>query len=149
MKIVIEAPQMDRFIAALLTAPEILRSEMLTTEKALLASGIGFTQEAAPLADGGLRGSIGVIEEAHWTGGGVSGSYGTSLIYAAQRNFGGPIFAKPGGWLVFEVDGETVFAKKVEQEGSHFMEKGAEQVEPLVAEAFERALDRVFAAIGA
>lgn len=147
--ITIHAEDADRIVVALMLAPQLLRTELLATEEGLLGEGIGLTQEAAPVDEGVLRASIGVLDVAHWTGGGVSGAYGTSLLYAAQRNFGGPIYAKPGGWLVFEIDGELIFAKKVVQTGSHYMEKGAEQLEPKVAEAFGLALDRVFAQIAA
>lgn len=148
MKLEITSPELDRFAAALLMAPQVTRTEMLKAEEGLLAAGVRFTAIAAPVDQGNLRGSIGVLVAAHWTGGGVSGSYGTNLLYAAQRNFGGPIYAKPGGWLVFEVGGKTIFAKKVVQTGSHFMESGMDQVEPMVIVAFEGALDRVFAALG-
>ncbi|MGN6484699.1 MAG: hypothetical protein ACTHMX_09860 [Thermomicrobiales bacterium] len=147
--ITLSAPDAERIAVALMLAPDLTRSELLKVEQALLASGIGFTQEATPVGEtGNLRASIGVIEQAHWTGGGVSGAYGTSLIYAAQRNFGGPIYARPGGWLVFEINGRKIFAKKVVQTGAHYMEAGVEQLEPLVAAGFGRALDAIVAAIG-
>ncbi|MGB3329151.1 MAG: hypothetical protein WBA46_09375 [Thermomicrobiales bacterium] len=146
--ITLSAPDAERFAVALMLAPELTRSEMLKVEQGLLAAGIGFTQVAAPVDSGALRASIGVLDAAHWTGGGVSGAYGTSLIYAAQRNFGGPIYARPGGWLVFEIDGRKIFAKKVVQSGSHYMEAGVEQLEPLVAAGFGKVLDVVIAAIG-
>lgn len=148
MKITILAPDLPRFEEALLRAPEILKQELILADQELLRAGIRYTVIAAPVDEGVLRASISFLEHAHWTGGGVSGSYGTNLLYAAQRNFGGPIFAKPGGWLVFEIDGKTIFAKRVDQKGSHYMEAGMDQVEPLVAVTFEKALERVFAQIG-
>lgn len=45
---------------------------------------------------------------------------GSPLVYAAQRQFGGTIRAKPGKWLIFDTlneigEPETIFAKEVTQ----------------------------------
>lgn len=43
----------------------------------------------------------------------VSYDVGTNLIYAAIQEFGGEIYPKNSPYLIFQVDGEWVYATKV------------------------------------
>jgi len=69
--------------------------------------------------------------------------YGSPLVYAAQRQFGGTIEAKPGGFLVFDtIDDETgesikIFAKKVEQPARPYLGVSEEDATELGALAVE------------
>lgn len=139
MEIRIDASEITAFGDAMAAAPGRLESEFETTAGALLAEGVGFAQEAAPVQDGTLRGSIAIIDGPSAAG----GSYGTSLEYAWQREEGGTILPRNGKYLVFEIDGETIFATSVTQEGSHYVQKSVDALEPLVIPAYEKAVDRV------
>jgi len=61
---------------------------------------------------GGLRGSI-LTKTDEKSGSRVSVLVGTNLVYAAIQEFGGTIFPKKGRFLVFEIDGKKIFARKV------------------------------------
>lgn len=78
----------------------------------------------APVRTGALRESI-AITRLPSRPGFTTFAIGSHLPYARYQEHGtGPIFAKPGRWLVFQVKGRTVFAKKTRGvPATHFMEK--------------------------
>jgi hypothetical protein len=139
MDIRIDFSEVTAFAAAMAAAPGRLADEMETANAALLVEGVGLAQEFAPVLDGTLRGSIAIIDGPDASG----GSYGSSLEYAWQREEGGTILPRNGRYLVFEIDGETIFATSVTQDGSHYMQQSADALEPLVLPAYEKAVDRV------
>jgi len=67
--------------------------------------------------------------------------------YIRQLNYGGPI-PKHGGpmpkgkFLVFEINGKTVFAKKVNQKGLHFIEPVEQSAPARAAEELDRGIQR-------
>lgn len=119
--------------------------ELQTANAALLTEGVGLAQEYAPVGETGvLRGSIHIIDGASAAG----GSYGIEgLEYAWQREEGGTIYPRNGKYLVFEWKGELIFAKKVTQSGSHYMQKSVDQLEPKVIPAYEKAVERVLSSL--
>jgi hypothetical protein len=143
MEITIDTSQIDQFATAMAAAPARFDAELTDTNAGLLAEGVGFAQEFAPKLDGILSGSIAIIDGPDASG----GSYGSSLEYAWQREEGGTILPRNGRYLVFEIDGETIFATSVTQEGSHYMQQSAEALEPLVVPAYEKAVDRVMGSL--
>jgi|GEM_PF-2943740 len=136
----IDAREVERFGEAMAKAPGILRSELVTTTNTLLARGVGLAADFAPVEAGTLQGSIRILEPASLDGDGVSGSYGTDLIYAKQREFGGTIHGNP--WLVFQINGQWVKVKSVTQKGSHYMSKSHRALWPVAQRAFSMAVDR-------
>lgn len=74
---------------------------------------------------------------------------GSPLVYAAQRQFGGTIKAKPGRWLVFDGLDEsgqptTYFAKKVTQPARPYLgisDEDADELGGLAVEFLEDILD--------
>ena len=143
MQLTIDASEVTRFGAALAAAAGTLQGEMTKANAGLLAEGVGLAQEAAPVQDGTLRGSIAIIDGPSATG----GSYGTSLEYAWQREEGGTIVPRNAKVLVFEWNGQLVFAKSVTQSGSHYMQTSLEQLEPKALPAYEAAVDRTLATL--
>ena len=139
MDIRIDASEITNFGTAMAAATGRLESELTTANAALLAEGVGYAQENAPVQDGALQGSIAIIDGPSAAG----GSYGTSMEYAWQREEGGTIYPRNGKYLVFEIDGETIFATSVTQSGSHYMSKSVDQMEPKVLPAYEKAVERV------
>lgn len=104
----------------------------------LVVEGIGFAVEFAPRGKtGDLAGSIQVIKQA--SAGDPTGIYGTSLVYAWQREEGGTITGNP--WLVFQVDGHWVKVRSVTQEGDHYMRQSVEALEGRVDQVYGAAID--------
>jgi len=65
---------------------------------------------------------------------------GASLVYAAQRQFGGIIKAKDGGKLVFTVNGQKVAVDQVEQPGRAYLGLSGDnsnEIETMVADFLE------------
>lgn len=143
MEITIDTSEITAFGAAMSAAPGVLQSEMTTANQALLVEGVGLAQEFAPVLDGTLRGSIHILDGP----GPEGGSYGTDLVYAWQREEGGTIVPRNARFLVFEWQGKLIFAKKVTQSGSHYMQKSMDALEPLVLPAYEKAVDRTLASL--
>lgn len=48
---------------------------------------------------------------------------------------------------MFEIDGRLIFARRVVQEGSHYMQRSAEAMEGRVDDIYGRGVDRVLAAL--
>lgn len=138
----VSAPGIPGFSAALRAAPALLQREMTTASRTAVVEGVGLAQGFAPVQDGILRASIGIIGAPSAAG----GSYGTSLIYAAQREFGGTITGNP--WLVFQVNGRWVKVRSVTQSGSHYMKRSADALRPRVRVIYGLAVQRVLASIG-
>lgn len=65
-------------------------------------------------------------------------------IYAAIQNYGGTIEGNP--YLVFDVGGETVFAKSVTLQGHHYAEGGIAAAGPLVPALIAGEIVKEFAA---
>lgn len=143
MEITIDTSEITGFGTAMGAAAGLLESEMEAANAGLLVEGVGLAQEYAPVLDGTLRGSITIIDGPSAAG----GSYGTSLEYAWQREEGGTIVPRNASVLVFEIDGETIFAKSVTQEGSHYMQQSVDALEPKVLPAYEAAVDRVLGSL--
>ena len=138
MDITIDAAEIAGFADAMAAAPGTLQSEMEKASGAVLAEGVGYAQEYAPKDTGALAGSIAIIDGPHATG----GSYGTSMEYAWMREEGGTIVPRNRQFLRFEIGGRIVFARKVTQSGSHYMQRSMESLEPRVLPAYQGAVDR-------
>lgn len=82
-------------------------------------------QRNAPVRTGALRDSIGITKIRE----GLTTTYkiGSPLEYAQYQEDGtGPVIARPGGVLVFEAGGVTVFAKHTRgTPATHFMRRTA------------------------
>lgn len=130
------------FANALNASTSLITQELLTANQVIVAEGIALAQDNAPRDDGILAGSIKPIGKVTASG----GEFGTSLIYANQREYGGTIYGNP--WLVFPGrDGRMVFVREVTQEGSFYMKRTFEDLEPFAHIAWDRALERVWEAL--
>ncbi len=120
------------------------QQEMRTAAATVIAEGIGMAQANAPVDQGFLRGSIGVIEPPSVSG----GSFGTSVIYAWMREEGGTIHGNP--WLVFRgKNGGWVRVRSVTQTGTHFMKRTASELRPRADQVYTAAIERVLARLAA
>lgn len=54
-------------------------------------------------------------------------SIGTDVIYARIQELGGTIRPRHGQWLVFEIDGETIFARSVTIPARPYMRPGFDE----------------------
>lgn len=146
MELTIDATEVTLFGEALELAPQEMHEELSTAIDALLVEGVGYAQEYVPVDTGALKGSIRILEgvSAGIGGGSLSGSYGTDMEYAWQREEGGTITARNAPYLVFfwAAKGVWVTTKSVYQEGSHYMADSFELVQVLADETFDAAIDR-------
>lgn len=136
----IDAGEIFGFAEAMSNAPGQLDREMTRAGQAALLEGVGLAQEYAPVDEGVLRASIGIINQSGW-----GGLYGTSLVYAWQREEGGTIEGNP--WLVFQINGQWVKVRSVTQTGSHYMQRSADALEPRLDRIYGMAVDRVLAGL--
>ena len=143
LEITIDVSEIVGFGDALAASTGMLTAEMTRASAELLTEGVGYAQEYAPVRDGDLRASIHITDGPHASG----GAYGTSIEYAYMREYGGTIVPRNARMLAFEVDGRLVFAHKVTQSGSHYMERSRDSLEPRVLPAYEAAIDRVMAGL--
>lgn len=139
MDIRIDASELLGWAAAMAQAPGDLQHEMQLSSQVLLHEGIGYAQEEVPRDSGNLAGSIRILDGPNAEG----GAYGSDLVYAWQREEGGTIYPRNARALVFEIDGQLIFAKKVTQTGSHYMQKSKDRLEPRVGPVYQLAVDRV------
>lgn len=143
MDLRIDASDLLGFADAMAQAPDTLAQEMRTSSQVALHEGVGYAQEAAPRDSGNLAGSIRVLDGPSDKG----GAYGSSLVYAWQREEGGTIYPRNGKYLVFEIDGQLVFARSVTQTGSHYMEKSRQRLEGRMTPIYQLAIDRTLGRI--
>lgn len=145
--ITIDAKDVLAFAADAGAARVVYEEEAAKATNAAAVEGAGYMQEAAPVDQGNLRDEIRVLRTAGV--GNLEATYGVNTLeYANQRNFGGTIYPRNGEFLVFEIDGELIFARSVTQTGDHFMETSAERLEPLLPRGFELAIERALARLG-
>lgn len=108
----VDIPALPRFVSRMQAAPRIVGEEM---GKAGRRVGVLVERRAkgyAPVKTGTLRRSIAhrVTVSPMVT----TATIGTNVPYAKHVEFGrGPIHAKPGGALRFEIGGKVIFAKSV------------------------------------
>jgi hypothetical protein len=138
----IDLSDITLFANALTASTPVVRNELLMANRGIVSEGIGIAQEKAPIEDGGLRNSIGVIGDITADG----GSFGTSLIYAWQREEGGTIHGNP--WLVFQVNGRWVKVRSVTQVGTHYMRNTVGELEPIAMVAWGKAIERAWEKVG-
>lgn len=132
----IEMHDLNEWAARMESAPAALRIELSKRTISLLQQGAGIMRTLAPRLTGRLAGSIGVTRQA-----GTSGTFGTSLVYAAQRNFGGTIRARNAPYLVFPGrNGGLVRVKSVTQSGTHYLERTLVKLRPLVQQEYRQAV---------
>lgn len=151
MDIRLDASEIFAFGEVMQLAPNTLQRELKDSTLVALHEGIGYAQEQVPREDGILAADIRVLEGPDPDG----GSYGTDLIYANQREYGGTILPRNKKYLAFQMaDAVTpdnpegwVFATKVTQEGSFFMKKSYEDLEPRIVPIFQLAIDRTLGVI--
>ena len=139
----VDASEITGFATAMAAAPGVLQSEMTTAASGLLATGMGYAQDNAPVKISTLRGSVHIIDAASPSG----GSYGTDLEYAWMREEGGTIVPRNARFLAFEWQGKLVFARKVTQTGTKYMQRSADQLEPLMILAYGEAVERTLAVL--
>ncbi len=141
MEIDIDASEIIGFGDAMAQVPGALDREMTSAGGALLAEGVSLAQGFAPVKEGTLRASIGITGRSGW-----GGSYGTSLVYAAMREYGGTIYGNP--WLVFPGrDGGLVFVRSVTQTGTRYMGRSLDALRPRARAAFAAGLQRAMAGV--
>ncbi len=146
MEITLDASELERFAEAMEMAPDTLQRELKDSSDVALHEGVGYAQENVPRQDGILAADIRVLDGPGPDG----GSYGTDLVYAWQREEGGTIYPRNGEFLVFRLAEAVtpqnpeglVFARQVTQEGSHYMEKSMEALEPRIEPIYQLAVDR-------
>jgi hypothetical protein len=143
MDFTIDASEVTAFAGRLGGVQSVIAQAVADGTNALLVEGVGLAQEAAPVDEGTLRGSIAIIRAA--SAGDPSGEYGTSLVYAWMREEGGTITGNP--WLVFQVDGRWVKVRSVTQSGSHYMAQSVAGLEGRVDAVYGAALDRALGAL--
>ena len=129
------------FSTALNASPAVINRELLTANQVIIAEGIALGQDNAPRLDGVLADSIQPIGAVTAAG----GEFGTSVIYANQREYGGTIMGNP--WLVFQVNGRWVKVRSVTQSGSFYMKRTFDELQPFAMIAWDRALERVWDAL--
>ncbi len=143
-----DASEITEWGLAVSTVPGKLRPELLRTTNALTAEGAGIAGDLAPRKDGILAGSI-VPEAAVFAGEVVQGSYGTGVIYAAQKEYGGTISARNAPYLVFQLaDGTWRRAKSVYQAPQPYMAPSADRMRTRVKPAYNAAVKRALRASG-
>lgn len=143
MDLRIDVSELVGFAEAMAQAPDVLQQEMEMSSMVALHEGIGYAQEETPRDSGDLAGSIRILDGP----GAEGGSYGSSLVYAWQREKGGTIYPRNGKYLVFEIDGQLIFARSVTQTGSHYMEKSRQRLEPRIEPIYQLAIDRTLGRI--
>lgn len=134
----VDLTQFSRWSEALEAAPQGLHKQNLASTRVALGQGVVMAKENAPFQDGDLSANIRILSEPHMAGGGYTGEYGTDLEYSAQREYGGTIYPRNGGLLVFHWEKAQsadnpeglVFARSVTQEGSFYMQRSADALEP-------------------
>jgi hypothetical protein len=142
--ITIDASEVLAFGVAAARAPGILEDEAGAATEELTLEGMGLAQENAPVGNGDLKAKIAVLELEPFYG-----EYGIEdLDYAWMREEGGVIVPRNGEFLVFEIAGRLIFARSVTQEGTKYMERSGDSLEPQVEPAYSAALDRTIARIG-
>jgi hypothetical protein len=114
--------------------------ELAEAVNAGLAQGVSLAQGFAPYLYGVLSGDIRILRAA--SAGNLSGSYGTTVVYAYMREYGGTITARNAPYLVFQVGGRWVQVKSVTQTGTHYMGRSRDALEPLLKAALADALMR-------
>lgn len=139
--IIIDAAEVTGLASAMGRAPGAIEGGLTRAASVAVVEGIGLAQGNAPVKDGVLRASIGIIEQPTAAG----ASFGTSLEYAAQREFGGTITGNP--WLVFQIDGQWVKVRSVTQTGSHYMRDAAAELQPRLPAIYANAVGRELAGI--
>lgn len=144
MELTVDVTELRGYADAMAQAPGVLNSEMETASRVLLHEGIGYAQEYVPRDSGNLAGSIVIMDGPSAAG----GAYGSSMVYAWQREKGGTIHARNKPYLHFQLpDGRWVKVKSVTQSGSHYMQKSMERLEPRVDPVYQLAIDRTLGRI--
>jgi len=144
-----DASEITDWGVAMATVPGKLKPELLQTTNALTAEGSGIAGDLAPRKDGILAGSI-VPEAAVFAGETVQGSWGTGVIYAAQKEYGGTITARNAPFLVFQLyDGTWVRTRSVYQAPQPYMAPSADRIRTRLKPAYSAAVKRALRASGA
>jgi hypothetical protein len=134
--ITVDVSSLTTWTSLMYRAPAVLRSEMAKRTIGLLQNGAGIMRTLAPRLTGRLAGSIGVTRSSA-----TGGTFGTSLVYAAQRNFGGTIRARNAPYLVFPGrNGGLVRVKSVTQTGTHYLERTVVRLRPIIQTEYRAAL---------
>lgn len=139
----IDASEIFDFSGNMSRAGQMFEGELADTNLAVLHRGIDYAKEYAPRDEGNLAADIRILEGPTAQG----GAYGTDMVYAWQREEGGTIYPRNGKFLVFEVDGELVFARKVTQSGTQYMARSAEMMRSELDGFYTRLLRRILEAI--
>lgn len=102
--------RLDRKLSRLskLASADVLERALHAGAEEILNS----AKDKAPYKTGTLRRSL-HSETGEKSGARVSVLAGTDLEYAAMQEFGGTVVPKKGRFLVFEIDGKKIFARKV------------------------------------
>lgn len=146
----VDLTQLRGWTDALGAVPDKLNREMLTSTRVFLGDLASEAKQNAPVKDGPLRADIRVMGIAKNVGDAFTGKVGTDLVYSAQREYGGTITARNGGWLVFRSDHAVseknpqgwVKVKSVTQTGSFYLKRATDVMEQRVAEYYQLGIDR-------
>jgi len=101
---------------------------------------IKLSGEVLKVRTGRLRSSI--THEVRDVGGAVELVVGTNVVYARIHEFGGVILPKRARFLVFEVGGKKVFARKVTIPRRPYFEPALDESAPKMAKTFGEELER-------
>lgn len=117
MSFTIDSHEVDALARTLANRSEpVIHEEMLVGMRKVALTVEASAKANAPVLSGHLRRSIHSEVTAH--GASISAEIGSNVPYAKAIEEGRPeltILPKTGTYLVFEIDGETIFAKKVVQ----------------------------------
>jgi hypothetical protein len=130
-------------------APQIIREEMVKGVNNATSAGTRQAHAYAPVKTGFLRGTI-IRQPAAFAGGTVTGSYGTNTTYARIVEEGrGPVVAKPGKYLRFEIGGKVFFRKRVgPAKGKFYMKRSRQWLEPQLSAEFRAVAQRIVNRLG-
>src|SRR5690606_22245606 len=136
MSLSIDATDITVFADSLAETDGVLHREILFANQSIISHGVSLAQDNAPRQDGILAGSIQPIGAVTVDG----GSFGTSLIYANQREYGGTIYGKP--YLHFRLpNGQWVKTRSVTQTGSFYMKRAFDDLQLYAMSAWGRAIE--------
>jgi len=148
--IVIDGSQVAGFGDRMAKAPDVMRREATKGITGLMGYGIGVARSNINSQSGKLAGGIRILQPVS-VGAVITGSYGvrkSEVIYAFQREKGGTIKPKRGKYLVFPGrNGGLVFVRSVTQEGSHYMEKSSQAIQPRLRIVMQAAVSRAIASV--
>lgn len=148
MDIDVDMSQIAKMGARYAGAAPIVKEEMTTAMNRSVLMVEGSAKRIVPVKTGNLRRSL--THEVRATGGGVIGVVGTNVKYARIVEEGrGPVVARAGGMLRFEIGGQVIFRNRVgPAKGKPYLKPGLRANQARIEREFDGAIIRVVRRIG-